>query len=240
MVRGEWKKREDTQGGMKVHQEDEDSQTDEVADTDGYVATTEDDSEIQDDVREVEDSVSSNGDVDHGRHISSNAPSLARSAPRQDAAMDTLADSMTALSLVPPSVRFGRGGASNIGVTKRPVQQDESVANRASANILHQEAVRGGVVSRPARGRRGIVGGRGFIGPGRGGPPFSPPRVASNMDIDEHNSSPESVRAVPAGGNGGFPGRGQRGGIIHINRGFVPRARGGGRGGRGHQRGHGV
>lgn len=121
---------------------------------------------------------------------------------RSSSDVDNLAQSMDALSLVPSSVRFGRGGQKHVGFAPRVPE-------------YHQ---RGIPMARPGRGR--AIRGRGFV---RSAPMDIVPSRGRGM--------PRGMLHVARGGGvpprGGFRGRSP---IARLNAGWMPRGRARGRG----------
>jgi hypothetical protein len=136
--------------------------------------------------------------------------------------LDGLTSSMTSLSLVPPSIRFGRGGKSggfgngNLNGQAEPQSQSQSQSQSQNQSVDPQPAGNAGANNVLGRGR-GRGRGRGFIHPPVNG---------------NHNTPASAPNSGVA--RGGFVGRGSpagRAGIINVVPGRgrgrgVPRGRG--------------
>ncbi|RDB18448.1 hypothetical protein Hypma_000192 [Hypsizygus marmoreus] len=180
MIRGEWTPREETNEDV-----DEDEGAREAND-----AAIEVDSENHNHDTQLHDTNSDEEDI---------STTDSRNA---DEAIDGLADTMGSLTLIPPSIRFGRGGIK--GGFLHPGHRGGFI-DRGN-----------GVAGRP-RGR-----GRGGRGRGRGAPP-----QVMGMDIDTAGSSPAKrpllgragrgragIVHIPQRGRGSGRGTGPRGGAV--------------------------
>lgn len=177
MIRGEWKPRDD-----EIKDADQASDSEDSEDQDHTPGATKYTELITDDEPEQEhrnDKHASDGD---------------------DTLMDGLANTMGSLTLVPPSIRFGRGG-KNGGF----VHNTRGGGSANSARGVPAGDTRGGGRAR-GRGR----GGRGAPHPVQPGGEVFPHQ--SSMDVD-----PVPSTQVPARARGGlgWAGRG-RAGIVHI------------------------
>lgn len=206
MIRGTWKPRDNKN---QKHSEDDEMVIDE--------------DEEDEDSDEGEDEDSSSGDeqngeatpkIRHHQELEEIPTRTAISPPRRgngtvqtatDHDVDKLANSINSLSLVPPSIRFGRGGKN--GGFVHPEMHNPQV----SKFNPHTFGPRGG------RGRARIAtavhprAGLHNMQTGHGGP-----RPSAEVDV-QPGSGPVSRGVLPPRG---------RAGIIHVGRGFRGRGRG--------------
>lgn len=190
MLRGEWKDRDGEDG-------------------------TEDQMDADDDIP-VQDVKEGDSDRDT-THTGPQPPNLQTKEQtkeqKSDDQLDNLTSSMTSLSLVPPSIRFGRGGKSG-GFGNAHLNGQADVQNQSSSSQPAGNASANIVLARGrGRGR-----GRGFVHP----------------PVNRSLIPPQGV----VGRGGGFAARGEpagRAGIINVTPGRGGRGRGAprGRGGRG-------
>lgn len=177
MIRGEWKPRAEGEGEDEPKQGSQNDDSDE-----DKVEEEEADIEVDHDVKGED--YTNNADTDHRiqqeRH----------KGDTSDDALDGLTKSMNSLALVPPSIRFGRGG-KNGGFVHTP-----------RGGYFRQDAGRGGGVF---RGKKGLP-----RGSPRGGATIVDSRV---MDVDVNPITPLPQGHGPPGGRGGlgWAGRGRAG-----------------------------
>lgn len=129
MIRNEWKPREAREGSVN-EEHDGDDVDEHIVDDTGHTDT--------------------NLHAEHGIHPSEYTKTTEHG--NADGVLDGLIDTMDSLSLVPPSIRFGRGGRKG-GLNPNSERGDfgDSISNRGSG---HRGRGRGG--SRGRGGRGGI------------------------------------------------------------------------------------
>lgn len=136
MIRGKWKPREDN---TNVDEEEM-----ELDDSDSDSDSSSDDEDASDCEGDATPRVSQIHDFEAGSPATT--PRMPSMPSPQTSEVDRLAQSMTSLSLVPPAIRFGRGGKN--GGFVHPELHNPQVS-------------RGRGRGRAMRGRAGIVRGRG-------------------------------------------------------------------------------
>jgi len=191
MLRGEWKERDEDDG---VAEEDQMEGDEDIVETAGgnpsYLDTTHTGLQPQ-------------------RSKQQKAKAKSQSTDKMDDQLDGLTSSMTSLSLVPPSIRFGRGGKSGGfggGHLNGQSQMEAQNLNQSGQNPQPAAVGSAGVLGR-GRGRGRIRGGF--------------PMVIGNQVVPA---------AIPGAVKGLVPPSLGRGGIISLPRGRgrgTPRGRGG-------------
>ncbi|KAJ7580172.1 hypothetical protein C8J56DRAFT_1169404 [Mycena floridula] len=169
MIRGEWKPREGQDKGKQKEQTPEERERaikwEKEREKERWKAAQ----TVDEAITEAEDEDGTDGEDTEIEEITEEAPQIDETTK---VAMDSITDSMSSLSMVPSSIRFGRG-AKNINIRPRPMQVDNA---RGIASPRGRGSFRGPArdfqggpmdVDRPvpARGRGGAVG----TGPPRGG-----------------------------------------------------------------------
>jgi hypothetical protein len=201
LIRGPWKAR-DEQGTKNENRDEDDSGEDEEAGPLDKMDSENDERDDRDQL-ELHDATSDGGRTARGDDYT-----------KEDSLVDGLTNTMGSLNLVPPSIRFGRGG-KNGGFGQNGRTGDPTTDS--------DNPVRGGHFR--GRGR-----GRGWRGAGGD---VSRARSPAVMEVDSQNMQPSVASQVSGkgaygrGGLGWAAGRG-RAGIIHgaPNRGRGFRGRG--------------
>lgn len=184
---------------------------------------TKDENEELEDSGEDEETVGSHGQVNSENekrsdrnklHVATHDEGNTVDSAKEDLLVDGLTRTMDSLNMVPPSVRFGRGG-KNGGF---------SAQNGRTGYPVTNNPVRGGHFRSRGRGR-GLRGA--FLPRQAGGGDES--RSYAAMEVESANvQAPVSVRAPGRGAYGrgglGWAGRG-RAGIVHTSRGYRERGR---------------
>lgn len=209
MIRGEWRQRDsdktdtmndDIRDGRQGNSNEQaemregDSRSRTRADAEMYDVT---ESDPEDRVYQEEEE-DEETEIQEDESPYTNGTATPQASQRADVDVNELAHSMTSLSLVPSSVRFGRGGSKNAGFLAHHHTKLADAPNQHHANGRGT-----GIAHRPGRGR-GIRGTRGFRGGG----------VVAQDTAPAHSSAGGPVRGT------------SRGGLLHVARGTIPNARG--------------
>jgi len=201
MIRAPWKPRDTTSTADPDNEQDENDDNDEVEDEDNddNMHTTPSNSEIEPRrTRSFQDISSIKENDGTPAHPDADVDSV-----------DQLARSMTALSLVPPSIRFGRGGKNGGFVPHHRSPSSSPTKSVHTPAPRPRPLIRGTPLVTGIRGRGAV------FERGRGRGPYSNVAGGINARRQSDQAHPAPAISRPPRGRGGLRGRGRGRGFAH-------------------------